>query len=34
MIKTKHSTTNYKAVMPFILAADAEEGYKHFKSEG
>ena len=34
MIKTKHSTTNYKAVMPFILAADAAEGHKHFKSEG
>ena len=34
MIKTKHSTTNYKSLMPFILAADQNEGSKHFKSSG
>lgn len=34
MIKTKHSTTNYRAVMPFILAADQNDGHKHFTSSG
>ena len=34
MIKTKHSTTNYRAVMPFLLVVDQNEGHKHFKSSG
>jgi hypothetical protein len=34
IIKTKHSTTNYRAVMPFILAADMSGGHKHFESSG
>jgi len=34
MIKTKHSTTNYKALKPFLEAVDAAEGHKHFKSGG
>ena len=34
MIKTKHSTTNYRSIMPFILAADQNEGHKHFKASG
>ena len=34
MIHTKHSTTNYRSIMPFILAADQNEGHKHFESSG
>ena len=34
MIKTKHSTTNYKAIMPFLLATDQNDGHKHFESAG
>lgn len=34
MINTKHSTTNYKALKPFLEAVDAAEGHKHFKSGG
>jgi len=34
MIKPKHSTTNYKALKPFLEAVDAAEGHKHFKSGG
>ena len=34
MIRPKHSTTNYKALKPFLEAVDAAEGHKHFKSGG
>ena len=34
MIGTEHATTNYKAIMPFLLAADQNGGHKHFESEG
>ena len=32
--KTKHARTNYKAIKPFLLTVDREEGHKHFKSPG
>lgn len=32
--KTKHCTTNYKAVKPFLDFVDTHEGHYHFESEG
>ena len=32
--KTKHATTNYKAVKPFLDFTDAHGGHYHFTSEG
>ena len=35
MIKrTKHAGTNYKMLLPFLLATDDNGGHKHFKSAG
>lgn len=32
--KTKHGTTNYKSLLPFINAVDNEGGSRHFKADG
>lgn len=34
MKKTKHSTTNYRALKPFIDATDRNEGYAKFTAPG
>ena len=31
---TKHSTTNYKSLAPFIEAINNSDRYRHFKAEG
>lgn len=34
MLKPVHSTTNYKAIYPFIEAVDSAGGSAHFKADG
>ena len=33
-MKTKHMHTNYEMILPFIQAADANDGHKRFESKG
>ena len=32
--RTKHATTNYRMLKPFVDVVDSHDGYRKFKSEG